>query len=218
MDSLAIRRSEYQELTKAHYNAVAKVLPDVYEPLFYDDLLGMVISQIKCPSGSPKVLDLGCGYGRFIPVLETVGITDFVGLDYSPNMIEEGRRQYPNADLRVGDMCALSETFEPSMFDAVFAIASIMHVLPEKMPQVVEGLRLIMKSGAIGFVATPAGTTEEFFKPQLCPVPLSSHEEYMFRAQWTQETLGNHFTSGGFEIIEPTHVYYNMLYLVIRAV
>lgn len=51
-----------------------------------------------------SVLDVGCGFGDLYRYLKEKGIAaSYRGVDINPDLIAEGRRQYPKADLRVGD-------------------------------------------------------------------------------------------------------------------
>ena len=59
-------RSEWEQRTAASYDAVAQFMVDHDHPLIPDDS----IFQVRALMGdNPKMLDLGCGPGRAIPVL-----------------------------------------------------------------------------------------------------------------------------------------------------
>lgn len=47
-----------------------------------------------------KVLDVGCGYGRTLNELHQLGFQNLIGIDFSNEMIERGKRQFPYLDLR----------------------------------------------------------------------------------------------------------------------
>jgi SAM-dependent methyltransferase len=50
------------------------------------------------------VLDVGCGTGGQVDIMRKYGVGKAVGFDKSEAMIEKGRKLYPQADLRVGDV------------------------------------------------------------------------------------------------------------------
>ena len=54
-----------------------------------------------------KVLDSGCGNGRYYSLFKEKGI-EYVGIDSSKNLIEITNRRYPEADFRVEDALNLS--------------------------------------------------------------------------------------------------------------
>lgn len=52
-----------------------------------------------------SILDVGCGYGDLFAYLRSNGWAGrYVGVDINPLLIEEGRRRYPEADLRTVDI------------------------------------------------------------------------------------------------------------------
>jgi SAM-dependent methyltransferase len=80
------------------------------------------------------VLDIGCGAGAFLHLLEGRGARLF-GLDASDALIEFARRRIPHADLRVGEMEALpydDETFDlVTGFNAFFFANDIVAAVRE---------------------------------------------------------------------------------------
>ena len=77
-----------------------------------------------------KVLDVGCGDGRWLEVLEEKGV-DYVGVDNSEELIKIAKRKfsdirYPTSDFRIGDILDLP--FGDDEFDVVLCIAVLHHV------------------------------------------------------------------------------------------
>src|SRR5215211_1569937 len=62
------------------------------------------------------VLDIGCGVGAFLRLVEARGARAF-GLDASEALLDLARQRVPDADLRVGDMEALP--YDDDTFDLV---------------------------------------------------------------------------------------------------
>lgn len=73
-----------------------------------------------------KVLDLGCGNGRFSEFLKG---TDYTGVDNSSGLIEEAKKKYPQLKFVKAD--ALNLPFSDNSFDFVFSIA-LLHHIPSK--------------------------------------------------------------------------------------
>jgi SAM-dependent methyltransferase len=68
-------------------------------------------------NGGRSVLDLGVGVGRTVPLMQSVAST-YIGLDYSPEMVEASRHNHADADIRLGDARDLHE-FEDGRFGLV---------------------------------------------------------------------------------------------------
>ena len=72
-------------------------------------------------SPDARILDYGCGYGRALAELAGAGFTRLTGLDMSAGLIEHGRAEFPDLDLRVtgpGDI-----PFPDASFDAALLLA-----------------------------------------------------------------------------------------------
>lgn len=70
-----------------------------------------------------SVLDVGCGDGRIIDFLDEDQITDYTGIDITPEIVSFANKPYIlHADIK---------TFQPNrMYDAVFAIGSFNMYVP----------------------------------------------------------------------------------------
>lgn len=65
----------------------------VYEPLYKE-----VSSLLPPPKKCPKILDLGCGVGFFAKVVQSMGYTDYLGLDFSENILKLARENTPKVE------------------------------------------------------------------------------------------------------------------------
>ncbi len=81
-----------------------------------DHLLAML-----APQPGERILDVGSGTGHLTARIAGAGAT-VVGIDSSPDMVEEARRHYPDIDFRCADIRTFV-TSEP--FDAVFSNATL---------------------------------------------------------------------------------------------
>lgn len=65
-----------------------------------------------------RVLDAGCGYGR---ASEWFSPLYYLGVDFSPDFIEEAKNRYPNHSFHVQDLKNMS--FKKHEFDTAFCIS-----------------------------------------------------------------------------------------------
>ncbi len=72
-----------------------------------------------------RVLDIGCGNGRFFPLLRVRQVT-YTGVDNSKGLLDAARKKYPDTQFVEGDATALP--FPDSSFDIAFSFATIHHI------------------------------------------------------------------------------------------
>jgi SAM-dependent methyltransferase len=98
---------------------------------------------------SGRVLELGCGAGRFTGYLIELA-REVHAIDVSPTMIDQCRRRYPGATYALGDMRDLA-ALVAGPFDVVVAGANILDVLGEEERRRVLGevRRLLVPEGLL---------------------------------------------------------------------
>lgn len=79
------------------------------------------------PKKDEKVLDLGCGTGHLTNLIASSG-ADVTGLDMSPNMISDAKKNYPTLNFITADATNFNFSEE---FDSVFSNA-VLHWIKEK--------------------------------------------------------------------------------------
>ena len=92
----------------------------------------------------PRVLDLGCGAGYESKRLASIGAR-VVGVDYSKESIRIARERTPECWFEVLDIRQLDDRF--GTFDGVFACASLIHINPEELPDVLWRIANVLEPG-----------------------------------------------------------------------
>jgi ubiquinone/menaquinone biosynthesis C-methylase UbiE len=102
-------------------------------------------------SGDERVLEVGCGNGGYLGVLEQRGHRGLVcGLDIAPGMLPAAHERAPSAALMIGD--AARVPFPNASFGCVLAMHMLYHV-PDR-PAAIAELRRVLESGATALVLT----------------------------------------------------------------
>lgn len=120
--------------------------------IFYGTVQKRLLEFVRLPAEA-TVLDLGCGTGRLLARLAaTYPNLQGVGLDLSPQMIQQARERNRGGDrltFRQGDVLALP--FEESSFDAAFSTISFLHY-PDPEGVLAEVDRVLRPGGSFYWV------------------------------------------------------------------
>lgn len=101
---------------------------------------------------SARILDYGCGYGRALAELASLGYARLVGMDFSSAMVARGRQAYPAMDLRLVDALPTSEP--DAGVDAALLLA-VLTSIPDKSEQdkVMQEVRRLLRPGGMLLVS-----------------------------------------------------------------
>lgn len=107
--------------TKEDYNLIAKEFSSKREEIWEETRF--LFDDYLIPG--EKILDLGCGNGRYFPLFERKNV-DYIGIDNSEELIRIAREKYPQAKFQVAN--ALNLPFPNNYFDKVYSIALLHHI------------------------------------------------------------------------------------------
>ena len=130
--------------TREDYNLISDDFSRTREYLWEE--LRPLLDKYICEKD--KVLDLGCGNGRYYRYFKEKE-AEYIGIDNSEKLIEIAKKKYFFADFRVGD--SLNLPFPDNYFDKVVSIA-VLHHIPSKdfrMQFLKEAKRVLKKDGNI---------------------------------------------------------------------
>ena len=97
------------------------------------------------------VLDVGCGYGRILALLEDLGYEDLHGTDFSIGMIERGIRLHPELDLRLMEFGKIPYADESADAVILFAVLTCI-ASDEEQKELIEEVRRVLKPEGILYI------------------------------------------------------------------
>ena len=134
---------------KAFYEDVWAELPEDPKPWAWERRRALLLAEAE---RGERVLDLGCGAGRFVAALLDAG-TDAVGVELAEAALERARRNVPGAELQLlGPDGAIP--LEDASVDLVWCSEVLEHV-PDTAGLLSEARRVLRTGGRL-LVTTPS--------------------------------------------------------------
>jgi SAM-dependent methyltransferase len=115
-----------QRIEKLGHGTVALGEPKGRQAFYFDFL-----AQVDGLEPSDSIIDVGCGYGDLFDYLRGSGWRgSYLGVDINRELIEEGKRLYPDAEFRVLDIQETPLTQVSDWFFCCHALTSATEALP----------------------------------------------------------------------------------------
>jgi SAM-dependent methyltransferase len=125
---------------KTFYDLVAERTADEWYP--NNTLLSSIKEFLSLLPSKPRVLDLGCGPGYESMRLKNEG-AEVLGIDFSEENIRVATERCKDCKFEVVDFTNLDNRF--GFFDGVFASASLIHISPDKIDDVIRRVSGLLK-------------------------------------------------------------------------
>ena len=118
---------------------IRKTGPDIFDNFYvsvYDDLVyspnknNYEVKRILGNTKNAKILDIGSGTGHHVNLFDKYG-NDVVGIDISPAMIKESRKNFPKLDFKLADALNSME-FYPSTFTHISCLYFTIYYIKNK--------------------------------------------------------------------------------------
>jgi SAM-dependent methyltransferase len=104
------------------------------------------LESVRADAANQPILDLGVGAGRTVPLLLPIS-SDYVGLDYTPELVDVCRLKHPGVRVILGDARDLSQFEDDSFQLVVFSFNGIDAVNPGDRLTVLREARRVLRSG-----------------------------------------------------------------------
>jgi SAM-dependent methyltransferase len=179
---------------KAHYEDFWADAPDDPEPWAWERRRSLLLAEAR---PGERVLDLGCGAGRFVAALRDAG-ADPVGVELAAAALERARRVAPGADLRLVEADG-SLPLDHASADLVWCsevlehVADTAHLLLEVRRVLRPGGRLLVTTPFHGRIKAAAIALTRF---DAHFDPLGQHLRF-----YTRSSLARALRESGFEAV-----------------
>lgn len=158
-----MRMKDFEQLSKKHFDKQANIY-DETNTFYYSKFPKIScenVAEILKNYNYEKLLDIGCGTGYLIRLLQAQRQAQYFGIDISPNMIEVAKnKSKDHANFTVGSSSALP--YADNTFDIVCCIQSFHHYpYPDKA--IKEAYRVLKKHGLYILSDTGCGGIAKHF-------------------------------------------------------
>ena len=114
-------KTKLLNLVKNNYNDIADSFDQTRKKPLWPEL-NKLAGEVQ---EGESVMDVGCGNGRLLYGLPDK--TDYVGVDFSQELVHKAQHNFPDHKFREGDILELSKIEEVG-FDHVFCVAVLHHI------------------------------------------------------------------------------------------
>ncbi len=119
------------------------------------------LDQVAGAACGKPILDIGVGGGRTVQALLDVS-DDYLGVDYSPDMVEACRRRFPEARFACADARAMSDVADGSIFLAMFSCNGIGMVSHEDRLLILREVHRVLQPGGFFLFSTHNRNSPEY--------------------------------------------------------
>ncbi|GEM_PF-2132878 len=143
-----------QDQVTNYYESYYKYLNPEFSLQWYTDLMWNDFGDILINKTSQSVLDLGCGTGQFLKVLEQKGFTKLTGVEIDKGQYDEAIRYVPSAKITHSDIFPYLERGS-ERYDIISLIDVIEHIPKEKVKSLLSLIKSHLNPGGICIIRTP---------------------------------------------------------------
>ena len=148
------------------YSSAAKLYAEVLSDFSYEadlerELLSDFLSRVSTVSLDGTLLDVGCGAGRAVPLVEGAGLV-YEGCDPAQGMVSQAQKLYPGRNFMVAALPDLA--YAEGQFDGVLAWYSLIHCNPDELTSALKEIKRVVKPGGSVLLAFQVGAGQRMIE------------------------------------------------------
>ncbi len=155
-----MKKQQEDRKTKETYESLGRAYLDSIKNV---DIEGFFEFIKTLPEGG-RVLDVGCAGGRDSKRFAQNGF-EVVGIDLADEFLKEAKKNVPEAKFLKMDLRELD--FPENYFDAIWAVAVLLHIRKESILETLNGFRKILKSKGKLFITVKRGRRAKYVREKL---------------------------------------------------
>lgn len=136
-----------------------------------------------------KILDVACGYGRYVKALHDLGYRDTRGIDLSPEQIAVAQDRFGLTGVMQGDGFAHLQAHSDE-YDAILLVDILEHLPAATTIDWLKAAHRALKPGGVTIVQVPNGMT---------PFSIHFHSDLTHERAYSAPMLAQSFRLAGFE-------------------
>lgn len=134
------------------------------------------------PDKSSRILDIGCGTGKYIGHLTNKVYA--IGIDPDPSSIEIARKDFPSANYVICDLFSFNTA---EKFDLVYSIGNVIsHIESNDLRRFIQGVEALLQPGGIWIFHTM--NWDMILKKEAYTFPIIEREELRFERYYENIT------------------------------
>jgi 2-polyprenyl-3-methyl-5-hydroxy-6-metoxy-1,4-benzoquinol methylase len=157
---------------------------------FYADLFAGGLP----PDRDARILEIGCGLGKFLATLRRLGYRNVTGIDVSEEMVEHAAANFDGPVLLVEDPVAHLRSQAPGSWERIYMLDVIEHVDKTRVVELLEAVRAALTPGGRIVV-----TTENMASPV---GRIQRYLDFTHEYNYTEFTLRQVLEIAGFRGVE----------------
>ena len=196
IDVCAITRKTYDRIAAGYSQKIKELTSKTWVGKFEKHLADRFLSLIReYYKDDLEILDIGCGYGKDTYYFSKKARVNAKGFDFSPGMLSEARKLYPDIYFVEGDMRDLG--FLDIWFHGVWANGCIYHVRKKEVDRVLTEVVRVLRPGGIFSFNFKLGEGERLEKN-----PRSYGGKPRFYAYYNNSEMIGMLEQAGLDLIE----------------